>query len=132
MKKHIITLIGAVILFVIAFGSTIYGVYRMISMDNSVMSTRTSTKCSTNGDGEITCEVIYTFLYDDSEHFCIKYEHPMLPKEYRDNKMVYFSSKDPYTCSVQYKSNYIFYMILIDIVLGFIIYFEIKYIKNNK
>ena len=135
MKKFIIGLICSIIAFTFFFGSTIYEIINISKMDQKTISTNVESTCRVgNGDADLPyeCTIKYLFSYKDNSYTCNKNESSMVKKDYKDNKIVYFSSSNPSNCSIETKSNYILTLIIVDIIILIIVGIQVVAIKRKR
>ena len=134
MKKFIIGLICSIIAFTFFFCSTIYEIINISKMDQKTISTNVESTCRVgNSDASMPyeCTIKYSFSYKDNSYTCNINESSMVKKDYKDNKIVYFSSSNPNNCSVETKSNYILTLIIADIIILIIVGIQVVAIKRK-
>ena len=136
MKKFIIGLICSIIAFTFFFCSTIYEIINISKMDQKTISTNVESTCRVGGNSDLDfpyeCTIKYLFSYEDNSYTCYKNESSMVKKDYKDNKIVYFSSSNPSNCSVETKSNYILTLIIFDIIILIIVGIQVVAIKRKR
>ena len=124
MKKYLPLIITLILL----IGSTIYTIYGIINtikIDNKIESKEVEVKCINAGgeDFKYSCTYEYKFEHDNKEYVCNKHITSDFKVEDKENKTIYYSSKDPSNCRVDNKIYPLVISIIINLVLlfGFII-----------
>ena len=135
MKKFIIGLICSIIAFTFFFCGTINEIINISKRDQKTISTNVESTCRVGGNSDLDfpyeCTIKYFFSYEDNSYTCYKNESSMIKKDYKDNKIVYFSSSNPNNCSVETKSNYILTLIIADIIILIIVGIQVVAIKRK-
>ena len=134
MKKIIIGLICSIIAFTFFFCGTINEIINISKRDQKTISTNVESTCRVgNSDAAMPyeCTIKYFFSYKENSYTCNKNESSMVKKDYKDNKIVYFSSSNPDNCSVETKSNYILTLIIADIIILIIVGIQVVAIKRK-
>ena len=135
MKKYIIGFVCSLIILLFFVGFTVYEVLNIGQLDKKTTSTNIETKCVSNGGEDqmlYDCRINCTYTYNEKEYTCSKTISTNEKKEYKDNRTVYFSSKDPSNCSIDKKANDISYLIIADIVFAITSVIEFVAIKKTR
>ena len=134
MKKYVIGLICSIIAFILFLGGIIYEIINISKRNEKTTSINVESTCHT-GNGEESmpyeCTIKYFFSFKDKTYTCKTTDSSMVKKDYKENKIVYFSSSNPNICSIGTKSNYILTLIIADIILLIITGIQIVFIKRQ-
>lgn len=128
---YIFLLVGF-LFFAIIFGVLISSIIKLKSLDATTLSTRVEIRSHISDDGATMYSPIYFYEVRGVEYSCSSSSSSSIHPG-KDNKMVYYNSKNPSECMSEYsKSNNYFFLLFLLLPILFIGISVFNIIKINK